>query len=332
MNIRPTLRPNTVSPISPVMQLDVANLCTPKTKLAHGGEATVYCPFHASQFTDKRISLPPGRRTYIIKLFKEKIPKEYGYRVLSQKYHILYEHIKDHDRRYFRLPIRLGLDKNDMIYCEIQEYGGGDLMKYLMNNERKDIPPNLLSSLKKICRLCLDLVLDHAVFLTDIKPENMVMRDDGTISLIDFDIVILNKQKKSFMSTPNPFYMPIQFISILSRYMKVDQKKVKKIYEQEEARLPSAYKYIKRRQIKDASEQRSDKEISAFTILWVFLNIIYLILKHKGDKESSRQFYKKYNQKLYLDRIESIKDLKDRLSKDDGQKKQTHIDVAVRTK
>lgn len=186
--------------------------------LAEGSEGKVYGPLSVSDLPVCFQGLD-ARKRYIVKIFhgRRDIDSLHG---LDNKYKMIEDCIRPADRRFFILPVVVGTSLDGKrITGEIQEYGGEELFNWITNQRKKDIPLRLFPSLKKICKICLEIVEKHGILVSDIKTENMVMRENGDVSLIDFDVLkIGGKTRTEFMTTFSPLIAPIQFMDILMKY------------------------------------------------------------------------------------------------------------------
>lgn len=290
--------------------------------LAGGAEGRVFGPLSTEDFPDDfPVHILNPKKRYIVKKFhKKKTISELG--SLNDKYKIINQFVRQSDRHFFILPVAVGISRNKrFITGEVQEYGGIELFDWINDQTKKDIPFHLFPTLKKICKTCIEILNKHNILITDIKPENMVMQDDGNVSLIDFDFLIIGSDEpKGFMTTFSPLITPAQFMDIMSkyhtnaRYIKHDmlrryrgeQMTSKVFFEPPKTAKPP--KTVK--QSKTATHTiPSDIEIALFSLLWVFINTIQIILRFKGNKKSLERFYHTFNAPMFEHRTRSINHL-----------------------
>lgn len=108
------------------------------------------------------------------------------------------------------LPAFIEQFRNEKMLCVVREYVEGvPLDRYVMD-KRPDLP-EILSISDKLCGI-LDSLHSQtpAVIHRDIKPENIIVRSDGMISLIDFDIArtIRDNAEKDTISFGTKGYAP----------------------------------------------------------------------------------------------------------------------------
>lgn len=166
---------------------------------------------------------------------------------------------------------------------EVQPYGGKELFQVLTDGQKWtsfDPLKMAVRSLTMIAKACFLLIDEARLFITDLKPENMVIHENGLIRLIDLEYVDLGTvNKKNVVFTMNNNYIPIQFINPA-------------FFPDKYFRRRSVQKYMRmvRNEHGDNVVQgdlsvSTLEKISKFTIMWAFSHILYFIVEHKYPTE-----------------------------------------------
>lgn len=307
-----------------MMEMDFSWL-SPKKFIGKGTEGRVFGPLSLKDFpTDFPIETLDPEKTYVIKIFHR--PKKIStLGSLDVKYKVINQYVRRSERHFFILPVIIGLSRNKkFITGEVQEYGGIELFDWINDEKKKEIPLHLFPTLKKICKTCIEILNKHNILITDIKIENMVMRNDGSVSLIDFDVLTIDGEPTSFMTTFSPIITPIQFINIMSKYhtgASYMRNHLMQKYENQYKRLHKIFFSPPTRTVKPTHTAKptrtvlgthaipSDIDIARFSLLWVFINMIQIILRFKGNKKSLERFYHTFNVPMLHNRTQSVNHL-----------------------
>lgn len=182
------------------------------------------------------------------------------------------------ERRLFILPLVVGCIGDTMF--EVQRFGGKEVYEVLLSGDKITSPTRFFQRLIKIMEACMRLA-DKGVLLTDLKPENMVMLPDGSVSVIDFDTKILS-QNKPFFYTLHPEIIPIQFLNLdnpSTRSAKVDRYV---------SLLPTGDTKDSLLRFLHKSKDIPPRIIAKFSIVWCIAHIIYLafarsVRSHAGE-------------------------------------------------
>lgn len=102
--------------------------------------------------------------------------------------------------------------KGNEFLIVMEHYGGGSLTYFILNQPQGKVPlPKALDILKDICRGLQELHRRNVAVL-DLKPDNVLMTEDGTAVLADFGIsrIVTHTISTVAGGTPN-FQPPEQF-------------------------------------------------------------------------------------------------------------------------
>lgn len=170
------------------------------------------------------------------------------------------------ERGLFILPIIVGCIGDTMF--EIQRFGGKEVYEVLLSGDKIGNPTLFFHRLIQIMTTCMRLV-DKGILLTDLKPENMVMMPDGSVSVIDFDTKIM-RQTKPFLFTLHQQIIPIQFLNLNPKPTR--DAKVERYLSSSTADRDSLIRAL------NASESIPASTIAKFSIIWCIAHIIHLTL------------------------------------------------------
>lgn len=177
---------------------------------------------------------------------------------------------------------------------EIQPYGGKELFEVLTDDTpwpSFDPLAMAVDSLVKIAEACFALIDDTGLFITDMKPENMVVHDNGVIRLIDLEYTDLRSiTRKRVVFTLNQSYLPIQFINPAFFPDPGNRRTLLRHYLR---KAPTQDVHIMERPLSLETRQR----ISKFTVVWALVHILYFIVefKYPAEKALLRQVTKVLN-------------------------------------
>ena len=220
-------------------------------------------------------------------------------------------------KNYFIVPLIVGCFS--FAKFEIQQYGGTELFDALANDPRlwtdRQQLHTVISSWYRLFKGCLWLLHNHNVLITDIKPENMVIDRNGRLSMIDIETVRIRQVKSkddTVVFTLSHDYLPIQF---LNNYF-IDNARVlqdrRRRYLDKDTYRVRDQRILQRMRLMDDVPKSYEEvfKISSFTLVWVFLHILYYILFYKlSDKTFANHIWNEEIKKLYKERLDFRVDL-----------------------
>lgn len=212
-------------------------------------------------------------------------------------------------KNFFILPLIVGCFP--IAKFEIQEYGGTELFEVLANDPKEWTDPqqliNACSTWYRMFKGCLWLLHNRNVLITDIKPENMVIDDNCRLSMIDIETVRIRQVKKpddTVIFTISHDYLPIQFLNNYFIDKSVLQDRRRR-YLQKDGYRARDEKIVEKMRLTDDVPKSYEEvfKISTFTLVWVFLHILYYILFYKyHDKSFANHIWNEEIKKLYKER------------------------------
>jgi eukaryotic-like serine/threonine-protein kinase len=99
------------------------------------------------------------------------------------------------------------LDKKDEQYFLVMEYVEGCMLHDILAQEGK-IPMDWVVPIARACASALSYAHEHGVVHQDLKPENLLLSDNGIIKVIDFGLAcLIGKQPDANHIAGTPIYM-----------------------------------------------------------------------------------------------------------------------------
>ena len=195
----------------------------PSFVLGEGAYATVHGPLSSTDlqhYVDRWTSTTlspemPSTSLYVAKVYRDvkTMPLRPGETRVYETVAALQQGLSTQ-----RILAPLLIDRTHHGYrLEIQEYGGREFTAVVHDRSWEwtdDMVWTLWVSFLEILRVGMDLI-DHQLFLTDIKPENMVYTPEHGLALIDVEYVSLEdvyrRETQHVVFTPHPANVPPVF-------------------------------------------------------------------------------------------------------------------------
>ena len=148
------------------------------------------------------------KKYYAMKIMKKDVILESG-QVTNT---LLEKNILQNLNYQFLVGMDFCFQTQERIYFVMNFIRGGELFKHLLNC--KFFPEEKAKFYSAIIGLALDYLHTHGIVYRDIKPDNILIDEDGYLKLADFGMAkMLKDQEKAFSLCGTPEYFPPEIIT-----------------------------------------------------------------------------------------------------------------------